>query len=73
MIAGVSQARSYNPSFGYRLESLPPAKLELGEVLTERDSLFVKTREIVYLLFKQRRAPLLPILQGLNGRGYLGS
>ncbi len=39
MIAGVSQARCYNPSFGYRLESLPPAKLELGEVLTERDGL----------------------------------
>ncbi|MCC7280227.1 MAG: DUF2189 domain-containing protein [Chromatiaceae bacterium] len=28
----------------------------------------VKTREIVYLLFKQPWAPLLPILQGLNGR-----
>ena len=28
----------------------------------------VKTREIVYHLFKQRWAPLLPILQGLNGR-----
>ncbi|MBP8283538.1 MAG: hypothetical protein KAX46_06435 [Chromatiaceae bacterium] len=28
----------------------------------------VKTREIVYLLFKQLWAPLLPILQGLNGR-----
>ncbi len=32
------------------------------------DYLFVKTREIVYLLFKQPWAPLLPILQGLNGR-----
>ncbi len=30
--------------------------------------LTVKTREIVYLLFKQPWAPLLPILQGLNGR-----
>ncbi len=39
MIAGVSQAQCYNPSFGYRLESLPPAKLELGEVLVERDGL----------------------------------
>ena len=39
MIAGISQARCYNPSFGYRLESLPPAKLELGEVLAERDGL----------------------------------
>ena len=28
----------------------------------------VKTREIAYLLFKQRWAPPLPILQGLNGR-----
>ncbi len=39
MIAGVSQAQCYNPSFGYRLESLPPAKLELGEVLAEQDGL----------------------------------
>ena len=31
-------------------------------------SVAVKTREIVYLLFKQPWAPLLPILQGLNGR-----
>ncbi len=33
-----------------------------------RQTLDVKTREIVYLLFKQLWAPLLPILQGLNGR-----
>ena len=30
--------------------------------------LAVKTREIIYLLFEQLRAFLLPILQGLNGR-----
>ena len=29
--------------------------------------LLVKTREIIYLLFKQRWAPSLPILQGLHG------
>ena len=28
----------------------------------------VKTRVIIYLLFEQLRAFLLPILQGLNGR-----
>ena len=30
--------------------------------------LLVKTREIIYLLFKQRWAPSLPILQSLHGR-----
>ncbi|MGB4333868.1 MAG: hypothetical protein WBJ41_03380 [Chromatiaceae bacterium] len=39
MIAGISQMRCYNPSFGYRLEHLPPAKLEVGDVLAERDGL----------------------------------
>ncbi len=39
MLAGISQARCYNPTFGYRLENLPPAKLGLGEVLAERDGL----------------------------------
>jgi hypothetical protein len=39
MIAGISQMRCYNPSFGYRLEHLPPARLEVGDVLAERDGL----------------------------------
>ena len=36
MLAGVSQARCYNPSFGYRLEHLPDVKLALGDVLTNQ-------------------------------------
>jgi len=39
MLAGISQMRCYNPSFGYRLENLPPARLVAGDVLTERDGL----------------------------------
>ena len=44
------------------------------EILPEKSAacaqgfLTVKTRKIIYLLFKQRWALLLPILQGLNGR-----
>ena len=34
---GVSQARCYNPAFGYRLEKLPPGSLQLGGVLVERN------------------------------------
>ena len=33
-----SSLRCYNPSFGYRLEKLPPNKLVSGPVLAEKDS-----------------------------------
>lgn len=36
MLAGISQMRCYNPSFGYRLEKLPPADLIAGDVFLER-------------------------------------
>lgn len=39
-IAGISQMHCYNPSFGYRLEKLPPADLVVGDVLQERDGKF---------------------------------
>ena len=37
MLAGISQMRCYNPSFGYRLEKLPAAGLVAGDVFLERD------------------------------------
>lgn len=37
MLAGISQMRCYNPSFGYRLEKLPPADLVPGDIFLERD------------------------------------
>ena len=39
MLAGISQMRCYNPSFGYRLENLPPARLVAGDVLAQQDGL----------------------------------
>jgi hypothetical protein len=37
VVDGISQAHCYNPSFGYRLEKLPPADIQPGDVLAERD------------------------------------
>lgn len=34
ILAGVSQAQYYNPTFGYRLENLPPAQLRMADVLS---------------------------------------
>ncbi len=55
--------------YAYRLPGDLPhgVKGDLANINREED-LIVKTREIIYLLFKQPWAPLLPILQGLNGR-----
>lgn len=40
VVEGVSQAKCYNPSFGYRLEKLPLGDLALGDVLWERNGTF---------------------------------
>lgn len=40
VVDGISQARCYNPSFGYRLEKLPANNLVLGDVLWEREGSF---------------------------------
>ncbi|HSO79945.1 MAG TPA: AAA family ATPase [Chromatiaceae bacterium] len=54
---------------GVALTDQPPGGQQRALLANRlRDYLLVKTREIIYLLFKQPWAPLLPILQGLNGR-----
>lgn len=40
VVDGISQARCYNPSFGYRLEKLPANNLVLGDVLWESEGSF---------------------------------
>ena len=40
VVDGISQARCYNPSFGYRLEKLPSGGLIVGDVFTEHDGRF---------------------------------
>ena len=47
---------------------LAPHPASVAALAHDRELLAVKTREIVYLLFKQLRAPSLPILQSLHGR-----
>ena len=37
VVDGISQMGCYNPSFGYRLEKLPPGGMIIGDVLLERD------------------------------------
>lgn len=39
VVDGISQAHCYNPSFGYRLEKLPPGNLQLGDVLLEHNGI----------------------------------
>lgn len=53
MLAGISQMRCYNPSFGYRLENLPPARLVAGDVLTERDGLLNIRNPACYVFPKE--------------------
>ena len=53
MLAGISQMRCYNPSFGYRLENLPPARLVAGEALTERDGLLNIRNPACYVFPKE--------------------
>ena len=46
---------------------LAPHHASVAALAHDRELLAVKTRESIYLLFKQRWAPSLPILQGLHG------
>jgi len=55
MLAGISQMRCYNPSFGYRLENLPPARLVAGDVLTERDG-FLNIRNPACFVFPKENS-----------------